>query len=104
MEATIYIPTKGRKEPLLTLKNIRHLHPVLVHPGEKHDYDGPQKIIDKKYLGEVWQIILEDCPTQCCIIVDDDLRFATRWAGFAGMLEPSESKDITEMFEWMAVQ
>lgn len=107
MDATIYIPTKGRQEPLLTLEKLEptKIEPVLVHPSnECHKFSGQHLHIDCQYLGQVWQEILELCPTPICIIVDDDLRFATRLGGIAGMLFQSEPEEIEEMFAWMIQQ
>jgi hypothetical protein len=107
MDATVYIPTKGRNKPLLTLQKLEHtsIRPILVHPcNEHHRYAGKHLNIDHKYLGQVWQEILERCPTPVCIILDDDLRFATRMNGLAGYLDPATPHEIEEMFDWMIRQ
>lgn len=111
MDYTVYIPTKGRKNsPLKTLEQIliySDIKPILVCPEEEaekfyHQYDaGFVQIVNKKYLGQVWQHILENCPTQGVIIIDDDLRFCIRYLGIHDWLEQIKDKELNGMFAWM---
>lgn len=112
METTIYIPTKGREtNQLKTLEQIlnhSHIRPTIVCPtGEVEKfkiYNLPIKEINKKYLGQVWQTILEECPTKGLIIIDDDLRFAVRYLGIHDMLEQVADYELDKMFNWMVEQ
>lgn len=105
MDITVYIPTKGRQEKLLTLKALlkySNIRPILVHPdSESHDYNKIQ-IVNMKYLGQVWQHILEQCPTNGVIIIDDDLKFNVRYKGWSDTLIPV--RDLNPMFDWMVEQ
>ena len=112
MDYTVYIPTKGRQGlPLLTmgyLMEFSDVHPIIVCPSEEADNLRCQyntysvQAVNMKYLGEVWQRILENCPTNGVIIIDDDLKFDVRQKGWSNDLEPI--KDLNPMFEWMSDQ
>lgn len=114
MDYTIYIPTKGRKgSDLKTLEQVlkfSDMKPIIVCPAAEIEYF--QSIydsnfiwaIDKKYLGQVWQQILEYCPTQGVIIIDDDLRFCVRYIGIYDWLEQIKGKELNEMFHWINEQ
>ena len=114
MEYTVYIPTKGRKG--LTLKTLEQvlkysdIKPIIVCPEEEAENFQLQyksdlvQTVDKKYLGQVWQHILEHCPTQGVIIIDDDLRFCIRYLGIHDWLEQIKDKELNGMFQWMDIQ
>jgi len=112
MDYTVYIPTKGRKNSSLkTIKQIltySDIKPIIICPKEEVNrfkiYDLSIKAIDKKYLGQVWQYILENCPTPGVIIIDDDLRFCVRYLGIHDWLEQIQNKELNEMFNWMSNQ
>jgi len=112
MDITIYIPTKGRNCSLRTLEYIlkySDIKPILVHPpNENHYYNGilydKTLHVDLKYLGQVWQYILENCPTEGVVIIDDDLKFDVRYNGIAGLLQPVKNKELNEMFKWIKLQ
>lgn len=112
MDYTVYIPTKGRKSlPLYTLSQIQKfsdVNPIIVCPTEEAEscrfQNLPVQTVDKKYLGQVWQHILENCPTQGVIIIDDDLRFCVRYIGIYDWLEQIKDKELNGMFQWMNEQ
>jgi len=114
MDYTVYIPTKSRKNlSLKTLEQIliySDIKPIIVCPKEEAEnfqrqYD-PNfvQIVNKKYLGQVWQHILENCPTQGVIIIDDDLRFCIRYLGIHDWLEQIKDKELIDMFKWINAQ
>lgn len=101
----MYIPTKGRVGSLRTLTYLSkysNIIPTLVHPANEDHNHSRVKIVDKKYLGQVWQQIIEDCPTRGVIIIDDDLKFIIRYKGWSDILVPIEN--LNPMFDWMIEQ
>ncbi len=115
MDYTVYIPTKGRKnfsaqktlQQILTHSDIK---PTIVCPEKEvlffeDSIPSPFiKVINKKYLSQVWQAILEDCPTKGVIIIDDDLRFCVRYIGIHDWLNQIKDKELNDMFAWMSDQ
>jgi len=114
MDYTVYIPSKGRKGlSLNTLNQILHhsdIKPIIVCPKEETENFQNQynpnlvQTVNKKYLGQVWQHILENCPTQGIIIIDDDLRFCVRYLKIHDFLEQIKDKELNDMFVWMNQQ
>lgn len=114
MDYTVYIPTKGRKgQELKTLSQIlkfSDIKPIIICPTNEFDNFAHQyhpnivRAVDKKYLGQVWQHILENCPTQGVIIIDDDLRFCIRYLKIHDWLEQVKNKELNNMFSWMNEQ
>lgn len=116
MDYTVYIPTKGREGELKTLQQVldhSDIKPVIVCPSdEAHNkwlgnkmVDGLEiKEVNKKYLGQVWQTIVEECPTTGVMILDDDLRFAVRYLEIHNWLEQVKDKELNDMFKWMEDQ
>lgn len=114
MDYTVYIPTKGRRSvELKTLSQVvafSGIRPIIICPEEEvenfqHLY--PSELIqsvDLKYLGQVWQHILENCPTPGVIIIDDDLRFCVRYLKIHDWLEQVEGDQLDDMFSWMNEQ
>lgn len=114
MDYTVYIPTKGRTSvDLKTLQQVlaySNINPVIVCPKAEAETFQSQylnlsiKVVDKKYLGQVWQTIVEECPTTGVMILDDDLRFAVRYLEIHDWLEQVAKKELDEMFQWMEDQ
>lgn len=113
MDYTVYIPTKGRDGELKTLQQVlvhSNIKPIIVCPSEEvlnFQESYPQlivKVVDKKYLGQVWQAIVEECPTTGVMILDDDLRFAYRYLGIHNWLEQVDEFMLDDMFKWMSDQ
>ncbi len=115
MDYTVYIPTKGRgdflaQKTLQQVLNYSNIRPIIVCPEKEAEsfkrkyHHTLVEAVGKKYLGQVWQRILENCPTQGVIIMDDDLRFCIRYLELHDFLEQIKDKELNGMFQWMSDQ
>lgn len=112
MEYTVYIPTRGRtgESTQITLRDLKQyssIKPWIVCPEQElraHRFYHDQVLVSPiEGIAEKRQWILENCPTQGAIMLDDDLYFSYRPE--PATPRPLERvRDLDPMFQWMSNQ
>lgn len=107
----IYIPTKGRVQNQLTLENLPpdlYVRTTIVCPKSeafRHRQRHPhiEEVLEQPDesmgISEKRKWIVDICPDDKLVMLDDDLRFAVRREDDDGKFRKAESKDIILAFE-----
>ena len=105
----IYIPSTARSDVNMTFLALpmewRRRTTIVVGKGEKLDYQRryPKyaEIVEcpENGIGKVRQWIIDTCPKKYVLMMDDDLRFATRIKKGEVKLRPCDQTDVGAMLE-----
>ena len=106
----IYIPTKGRVMTQTTLENLPaslYVQTILVAPSTevprlRQRYPHVEVICqldDKMGIAEKRKWIVDTCPDDKLVMLDDDLRFAVRRDDDPGLFRKAEEADILVAFD-----
>lgn len=109
MDITVFIPTRGRTNytPITAeeLKKFSDFTPTFVCPTREQSYYaryGNVMPFDGEGIGPARQFILENSPTDCVVMLDDDLYFSKRVdPDNGGKLEKVQGKQLQEMFAYI---
>lgn len=106
----IYIPTRGRVKNQLTLENLPpelYVEAILVCPPSevnrmRQNHEHAQILAqpeEKMLIHHKRRWIMDQCPEDKMVMLDDDLRFAVRRDDDPGKFRKAEPKDIIQAFK-----
>lgn len=105
----IYIPTRGRVNNQLTLENLPpelYVQAILVCPsnevGRMKQVHPHANVLaqpdDIKFITDKRKWLVETCPEDKMVMLDDDLRFAVRREDDPGLFRKATNEDILQAF------